>query len=762
MVSTKYRCCMRLFGLVYGWLAIVSPCWAEEPTFRVHAINPQSEFSSATAMDINRDGRLDIVCGQWWYEAPNWNKHLFREIASIRGRFDDYSNLPLDVDRDGHLDIVSVNYRSQSIYWAKNPGTHSTGMLWQHRVIDQPGASETGRLADIDGDGQMDVLPNGTTYAAWYELRKSTDAGDGKYMLRHDLPSELIGHGIGAGDINGDGRTDIVGPNGWAEAPTDPRGGRWVWHAEFKLARDSALPILCRDVDADGDTDLIWSRGHNIGLYWTEQVAATKSQFQVPDELRSAWEPVASQVEQRKWVTHAIDTSWSSGHSLLSADIDGDGHEDLVAGKRFQGHDGKDPGENDPLQVHWYRFEASSKTWRRHTITEGGTVGIDLDSVCVDLDADGDIDILAPARCGLHWIENLRISRIATPASETTASTHRLDLPSYADHVDVSYVMQDGQAKPIRTAFDHGLRRWHALRQMEQAMGPLPNPIQRVALDIQVNAVEDTEKYVRIKLTYVADAGDRVPAYLLIPKNLSQTAPAMLCLHPTNFEFGKSQLLGLAGNICRFYAHELAELGTVCLVPDYPGFAEYQYDFQKHRDLYASGTMKAIWNNIRGLDLLESLPCVHRDKMGSIGHSLGGHNTLYTAAFDQRIRCAISSCGFNAFEAYYGGNLKGWSSDRYMPRIESHYRCDPKQMPFNFPEVLSAIAPRGLFVCAPLNDANFAVDGVRTCQTSVVPLYQLLGATDNLRFEYPAAEHDFPDPTRSQAYQWLSDQFGKK
>jgi dienelactone hydrolase len=755
-----------LAGVFSAGLALqpLSVSAVEPPAFRVHLVNAESEFSSATAMDMDGDGKPDIVCGAFWYAGPKFDvKHKFREVVKIGGRFDDYSNLAVDVDRDGDLDIVSVNYRSKSIYWCRNPGKQNDGELWATELIDEPGASETGRLVDINGDGQVDILPNGTTYAAWYELPAKSEAANSKLLVKHNLPEEVMGHGVGAGDLNGDGRVDIVTPKGWAEGPTDPRSGRWDWHADFELARDCGLPILCSDVDGDGDTDLIWGRGHNVGLYWTEQVAATESQFAVPQELLPAWSKVAEQCEQRKWKTHAIDTSWSNAHTLMLADIDGDGRHDLVTGKRFLGHDGKDPGENDPLQTQWYAFDKAAKTWSRNLISFGGTCGIDLDSTCVDLDQDGDIDILAPARCGLHWLENLRVPGNASGlASAKSVPRVDNDLPQYADHIDTSYLIEGGKRKPIQTSLEHGLRRHHAMLQMEQAMGEFPDSSLRCDLDVQIVSVDETEKYHRIKLTYVPDPGDRVPAYLLIPKELRGPAAAMLCLHPTHFELGKAQLLGLGGKVSRWYAHELAERGFVCLVPDYPGFAEYSYDFDAHTDRFGSGTMKAIWNNVRGVDLLETLPCVNRDRVGTIGHSLGGHNSLYSAAFDQRIRCAVTSCGFNAFEDYYGGNLKGWSSSRYMPRIDKLFHCDPKQMPFNFPEVLAAIAPRGLFVCAPVNDANFAVVGVKKCEASVRPLYSLLGAEKKCIFEYPDAEHDFPDETRMQAYAWLEEQLKSK
>ena len=114
---------------------------------------------------------------------------------------------------------------------------------------------------------------------------------------RHALPEQLAGHGIGAGDINGDGRTDIVGNAGWAEAPEDRRNGRWVFHDEFRTERDAGLPMLVYDVDGDSDRDIVWGRGHRVGLYWLEQVTEGSA--------------------TRKWIRHAIDTSWSQSAYIL-------------------------------------------------------------------------------------------------------------------------------------------------------------------------------------------------------------------------------------------------------------------------------------------------------------------------------------------------------------------------------------------------------------------------------------------------------------
>src|SRR5439155_15286050 len=146
------------------------------------------------------------------------------------------------------------------------------------------------------------------------------------------------------------------------------------------------------------------------------------------------------------------------------------------------------------------------------------------------------------------------------------------------------------------------------------------------------------------------------------------------------------------------------------------------YDFS--RSPYPSGSMKAIWNNMRAIDLLQALPEVDGERIGCIGHSLGGHNTMFTAAFDTRIKALVSNCGFTSFPKYYGGNLKGWTSDRYMPRIAGVYGNNPEKMPFDFSEVVAAFAPRAFLASAPLHDDNFEVSGVRDVMAAARPVYE--------------------------------------
>jgi len=307
-----------------------------------------------------------------------------------------------------------------------------------------------------------------------------------------------------------------------------------------------------------------------------------------------------------------------------------------------------------------------------------------------------------------------------------------------------------GQSRRITTSAEWSKRRNQILAAMQKVMGPLP-PKTTEPLDVKVENVESLWKVVRKKITFVSEKGDRVPAYLILPKGLPERRPAMLCLHQTTVIFGKGEPAGVGGLPNLHYALELAaEHGYVTLAPDYPNFGDYKFDPYTHG--YASATMKGIVNHRRAIDLLESLPEVDPSRIGVIGHSLGGHNALFIAAFDERLKVVVTSCGFTSFPKYYGGNLTGWSHKGYMPRIASEFGKDPNRMPFDFPEVLAAIAPRALFINAPLHDDNFDVSGVRDCDRAVEPVYKLFGAADRPEVVHPDAGHDFPPLVRRLAY----------
>jgi hypothetical protein len=327
--------------------------------------------------DINGDSRLDIVSGENWYEAPKWIRHKFRDLPFTNNYIDDFSDLPLDVNGDGQVDIVSCSWFSQRLSWWQNPGKGRGE--WKEHEIDRGFPIEFAFLVDLDNDGKArEVLPQyGQPKAplAWWEVRNGA-------FVKHVVSPTSYGHGIGVGDVNGDGRNDILTPKGWFEAPADPRVGQWLWHPDFDLGSVGFMYAL--DINGDGRNDILTSMSHDYGIFWLERG------------------------EGNKWTKRMIDDSWSQPHALALADLNGDGRKELITGKRYMAHNGRDPGEREPLGVYWYEYRAEGKTleWTRHVIDYSTRTGGGMQIPVADLDGDGDLDFAVAGKSGLFLFEN--------------------------------------------------------------------------------------------------------------------------------------------------------------------------------------------------------------------------------------------------------------------------------------------------------------------------------------------------------------------
>lgn len=345
-------------------------------------------YEAASVCDINGDGHLDIVCGEYWFQGPDFTeRHKMCDVRPEGEYYDDFSDFPMDVNGDGFPDIVTGAWFDGVLRWRENPG----GRLepWTVHDIAEVGNIERPMFADLDGDGVCEVAPNcpAMPVKVFKLNRDAHGRGTGSFR-EFQLTDAPQGHGMGFGDVAGNGRMDIVLNGGWLEAPADGLGGVWKMHAEFDLGGSASCPILVHDVNGNGLSDLIVGMGHDYGLAW--------------------WEQRRGPGGERSWVKHDIDPDRSQYHDLQLVDIDNDGELELVTGKRYRAHCGNDPGADDPIGI--YYFKMRNGAFERMTIDygpAGQASGVGIYFWVEDLYGSGRKDLIAPGKDGLYVFRNL-------------------------------------------------------------------------------------------------------------------------------------------------------------------------------------------------------------------------------------------------------------------------------------------------------------------------------------------------------------------
>ena len=358
-----------------------------QTTFLVHRLS-DDHSEGITTLDMNGDGRPDILSGAYWYENPGprggeWKRHQYRTVETVGEFVSDCGEWTVDVNHDGASDVVTVGWMTDGLWWYENP--KKPGAMWQRHLIAHTVETEGGWMADINGDGKPDLALAHYGHAGimW------VDFSGPEPKVHHVGTRDQDGHGIGMADVDGDGKIDILMPHGWFKN-IDADHDQWEWRPEWNLG-ETGFPIIGYDVNNDGKLDLIYGRGHSYGLYWLEQQGNASG---------------------RRWVKHTIDESFSQVHTLALADIDGDGEMELLAGKRYRGHDGGDPGSYDPLVVYYYKIHRKTGEFTRIPISINGTAGVGTQFIVGDLDGDGDVDLATAGKSGVHFFENLKINPV--------------------------------------------------------------------------------------------------------------------------------------------------------------------------------------------------------------------------------------------------------------------------------------------------------------------------------------------------------------
>ena len=411
----------RLFAsLLVASLATVAS--AKDPpaiTWKKTVLDAKFRSEGVAVADVNKDGKLDVLCGQLWYEAPNWTPHEMQKVQDYKDGLGGYSNVFAcwadDFNADGYPDLIVIDFPGVPCYWLENPKGDGS-KHWAKHPIWHSACNETPVYADLFGTGQRVLVmafqpkgekpegnlgqmayftPNPKDATAEWQMHPISEPSvkpevkDGKPVpgTGKSIPgTQRYDHGLGVGDLNGDKRLDVITLRGWWEQPAKADGTTpWKFHPGG--VSDLSADVFAFDVDNDGKADILCTSAHKYGIWWEKQLAPNADghpQFKRNDLFKDLL---------------------SETHAAHFQDIDGDGTPDLITGKRWWSHGKSEPGSDKSPHIYWLKVTRDTDGLAKFTpqvIDDESGVGTQF--VVTDINGDKLLDVVSSNKKGVRVI----------------------------------------------------------------------------------------------------------------------------------------------------------------------------------------------------------------------------------------------------------------------------------------------------------------------------------------------------------------------
>ncbi|MEO5683262.1 MAG: FG-GAP-like repeat-containing protein [Chitinophagaceae bacterium] len=356
--------------------------------FKKNTITTDFISEGVAVADVNNDGKADIIAGAYWFESPRWVKHSIAQpqvYAPATEFSNSFLNFSLDVNQDGWVDQIRISLPGEEAVWYENPGNKPG--YWIMRTILSNAGNESPAFVDVDGNGRADLVCNDPIAKEMIWMKSPSAKGDTLWkrcvIASGDMPAtNRYAHGLGLIDMNADGRKDVVVISGWWECPVNPTQSNWVFHAA--ALGEECSQIYALDLQGNGTNELITASAHHYGIWWHEKTAGEKG--------------------NPAWLHHSIFNKFSQSHGLALADVNGDGEPDLITGKRYFAHNGKDPGALEPAVLYWFEYKPGKKpVWIPHLIDDNSGVGLQV--LVQDINQDKRVDIIVANKKGVFVFE---------------------------------------------------------------------------------------------------------------------------------------------------------------------------------------------------------------------------------------------------------------------------------------------------------------------------------------------------------------------